>query len=122
MASYNSLLCPVKALQQYMYIHERRVHYLHSKVVDFLTMRYISNALQEFLPHNTPGLSSLSFRIEAATTAASAGYPRRLIQSLGRWSSDCFKEYIHIPNNTIASVSASMVKHSADMLYNPDLL
>ena len=63
----------------------------------YLTRKDISNVLHEFLPHNTKGISSHSFRIGAA----SAGYPRWLIQSLGRWSSDCFRSYIRIPNSTI---------------------
>ena len=85
----------------------------------YLTRKDISNVLREFLLHNPKGISSHSFRIGAA----SAGYPQWLIQSLGRWSSDCFRNYIRIPNSTVDSVSTSMVKQSNNiMLYDPDLV
>ena len=38
-----------------------------------------------------------SFRIGAATTAASANLPPWRIKVLGRWSSDCFERYIKTP-------------------------
>ena len=41
--------------------------------------------------------ASHSFRIGAATTAAEAGLPPRLIQTLGRWSSNCYTQYIRTP-------------------------
>ena len=39
-----------------------------------------------------------SFRIGAATTAASLGMTDQEIQKLGRWNSNAFKRYIRIPN------------------------
>jgi hypothetical protein len=38
-----------------------------------------------------------SFRIGAATHAASRGYSDQDIQIMGRWHSDAFKKYIRIP-------------------------
>jgi len=38
-----------------------------------------------------------SFRIGAATTAASQGFSDAQIAAMGRWSSDAFKRYIQIP-------------------------
>lgn len=38
-----------------------------------------------------------SFRIGAATTAASLGFSELQIQSMGRWNSSAFKKYIRIP-------------------------
>lgn len=35
-----------------------------------------------------------SYRIGAATTAASVGFAPWLIKTLGRWSSDCYERYI----------------------------
>lgn len=40
--------------------------------------------------------SGHSFRIGAATSVAKVGIPEHLIQSLGRWSSDCYMRYIRI--------------------------
>ena len=53
-------------------------------------------------------MSSHSFRIGAATIAAAAGFPRWLIQALGRWSSNCYKEYIRIPQTTLCNVSDAL--------------
>ena len=82
-ASNNSLLCPVKALQQYMCVHLSKKGPLFTfQGGKFLTRRDISSALQEFLSHKTPGLSHIHLGL-GASTAASAGYSRWLIQSLG---------------------------------------
>ncbi len=40
--------------------------------------------------------SSHSFRIGAASTAATVGIPDWRIQALGRWSSDCYLRYIRL--------------------------
>ena len=45
-----------------------------------------------------------SFRIGAATTAASANLPPWLIKVLGRWSSGCFERYIKTPPSVLAQV------------------
>ena len=123
LAPNSSPTCPVKALKLYMRAHHSKTGPLFSfQGGKYLTRKDISNVLHEFLPHNTKGISSHSFRIGAASAAASAGYPRWLIQSLGRWSSDCFRSYIRIPDSTIDSVSTSMVKQFDKVtLYDPDV-
>ena len=50
-----------------------------------------------------------SFRIGAATTAASKGSPHWLIQTLGRWSSDCYLRYIRTPAYVLADVSKRLI-------------
>ena len=52
-----------------------------------------------------------SFRIGAATTAASANLPPWLIKVLGRWSSDCFERYIKTPPSVLAQVPQTLRSH-----------
>ena len=57
-----------------------------------------------------PGdFSSHSFRIGAATSAARAGVPDHLIQVLGQWNSDAYKQYIRIPPDLIIRAAKSLV-------------
>ena len=52
-----------------------------------------------------------SFRIEAAMTAAAAGLPSWLIKILGRWCSDSYERYIHLPQATILQVPSTMAAY-----------
>ena len=52
-----------------------------------------------------------SLRIGAATTALAGGIPDATIQTLGRWKSDAYKQYIRIPREQLAVISAQMSKN-----------
>ena len=54
--------------------------------------------------------SSHSFRIGAATTAAATGLPDWLIQSLGRWESDCYLRYIRTPPAPLEDAAITMAR------------
>ena len=54
--------------------------------------------------------ASHSFCRGAATTAAEAGMPTWLIQTLGRWSLECFKRYIELPTEVLATAARDMVR------------
>ena len=49
--------------------------------------------------------SGHSFRIGAATTAASVGIEDSLIKTLGRWESAAYLLYVRVPRDKLASVS-----------------
>ena len=50
-----------------------------------------------------------SYRIGAATTAASVGLPPWLIKTMGRWSSECYEKYIRCPHSLLFEVSDKLV-------------
>jgi hypothetical protein len=116
-----SQICPIQALCSYLHHHPTKQGPLFTfSNGKFLTRRNICTSVKNFLP-SVNNISTHSFRIGAATTAAAAGHPRWLIQSLGRWTSDCFREYIRIPNGTFDMVSKSLISMPEGMsTYDPD--
>ena len=55
-----------------------------------------------------------SFRTGAATTVVSLGIEDSMIQTLGRWHSAAFLQYIHMPKEQLAAISgvlATSVPH-----------
>ena len=119
-----SCLCPVVALRHYIAVHPAR----SGPLFTFQNGRFLSRRdMNDLLTNTTNGvanISSHSLRIGAASTAAAAGCPRWLIQALGRWSSDCFREYIRIPKATIKNTSRQLAKCTAADInsFDPDIL
>ena len=116
-----SILCPVTALEQYLRIRTRRA----GPLFQFANRKYlrrsdVSHHMKVFSGQYA-NLSTHSFRIGAATTLANSGYPRWLIQSLGRWSGDCFRTYLRVADSTFSGVPRSLVDEPASGLsYDPD--
>ena len=105
----NSILCPVQALSHLLNNHPSNHGPLFAwKDGRYLTRSSLSAVLDKIKPDNISNMTSHSFRIGAATTAAAAGLPRWLIQALGRWTSNCYKDYIRIPQTTLSNVSVEL--------------
>jgi hypothetical protein len=117
-----SLLCPVEALARFIAVHPTRSGPMFTwQDGRFLTRKHVNTTLQRLKPSHLTDMSSHSFRIGAATTAAAAGCPRWLIQTLGRWTSNCFKDYIRVPKETLARVSNSLATTRSDApTFDPD--
>lgn len=110
LAANHSTLCPINALLLLIHNHPTSngpLFTYHNR--RYLTRRDINNLLKD----TTDGrltLSSHSLRIGAASTAAAMGCPKWMIQGMGRWSSDCFRDYIRIPKRIIEKTSRAMAK------------
>ena len=117
-----SLLCPVKALLDFI----RSSPHTNAPLFTFqdgrfLTRKGFATILNKVKPIHLSNMSSHSFMIGAASTAAAAGHPRWLIQALGRWSSDCYKTYLRISNHTKNLVSQSMASTiNISATFDPD--
>ena len=109
-------VCPVQAMMAYLsirtptpgplFIHETGKP-LTKEALTLETRQLLSNS--GFTPSHYAGHS---YRIGAATTAASVGLPPWLIKTLGRWSSDCFERYVRCPQPLIVEVSQKLLKDS----------
>ena len=119
----NSPICPVQALEQYLAHHPFTVGPLFTYTDgSFLTRRRLNKFLQTAIPSSKKApVSSHSFRIGAATTAAAAGLPRWMIQKLGRWNSDCFRTYIQLSDITILDAQRTIATNTrTGTAWNPD--
>ena len=104
-----SSTCPISALSKYLSLlptSNPEVPLFQFADGRYLTRSKLTECIRELLAasgHSPMLYASHSFRIGAATSAAAAGIPDWLIQTLGRWSSQCFQVYIHTPKHLIQS-------------------
>lgn len=92
-------LCPVLALKQYLALPHQGLGPLFTYKGRSFTKSFFAKLLKDvldFLHLDTLLYTGHSFRIGAATAAASRGVPDQVIKSLGRWKSDAYKQYIRI--------------------------
>ena len=108
-------LCPVTALMSYLNLRGSSP----GPLFQFgdgtpLTRNRLNARLQDILKaagwHGRYTLHS--FRVGAATTAASLGFPEYLIKALGRWSSDAYKVYIKLPVQRLSLACKSLATAS----------
>ena len=104
-------LCPVHALAQYLHFRGSAPGplFILSDGTP-LSRQWLASSIRSiFSAAGVPGcFSGHSFRIGAATSAASRGIPDHLIKTLGRWSSDAYHLYIRTPVNTIIGVASQL--------------
>lgn len=112
LGSTNDDLCPVSAMLAYLKVRgshpgplfqwKSGIPLSKSKFVEEVRIALEAARLpaKSFAGH--------SFRIGAATTAASAGLPDSSIQTLGRWKSSAYLLYVRMEPQKLAKVSVSM--------------
>ena len=99
-ATYSDI-CPVRALFQLIRVHPSMqgppFTYQNGS---YLTRSKLVQLLRLALP-DAPNVNTHSFRIGGASAAASAGLSDSQIQLIGRWSSDSYKRYIRVSDESI---------------------
>ena len=110
----DSPLCPVTAILKYIEIWgDRPGPFFIDSSHTAITKQKFTKRIRDIL--NSLGLqhdhyAGHSFRIGAATTAAVAGVEDSTIQTLGRWHSAAFLQYIRTPQRTPRSAIYSFSK------------
>ena len=64
------------------------------------------------LGYNASFFSGHSYRIGASSMAAACRFffEDHLIRTLGRWTSDCYRTYIHIPSQVIQDAQVNLLQ------------
>ena len=96
--------CPVASLHKYSKVRGQTAGPLFcftggQPVLASQFNKWLTGSLS-YASLSTLSIKSHSFRIGAATHAATTGYSDAQIQRLGRWNSSAFKKYIRIPSFT----------------------
>ena len=105
-------LCPVSALMQYINLRGSQTgpFFIDSSQAVITKQRFVEQIREILCSIGLPQhqYTGHSFRIGAATTAAAAGIEDSTIQTLGRWHSAAFLQYIRTPKTQLAAISASL--------------
>ena len=113
----NQPICPVKAMKMYL-VHRTNTP---GPLFQFqsgspLTKDALTSETRSLLAMsgvNPMHYAGHSYRIGAATTAASVGLPPWLIKTLGRWT-DCYERYIRCPDSLLSEVSTKLVQDTVN--------
>lgn len=116
----NSSLCPYTALQNYLIERNKKFELKLSPSDPFFLMdtgRPLSRTY--FILHikhilgrlgfNASLYSGHSLRAGAATSGSYARLEDHLIRTLGRWSSDCYRRYIHTPRQVLKDAQSALL-------------
>ena len=100
-------LCPVHNLRYYRFLTGNQAGPLFRfSNGSFLTRQILSRLIHQCIPQ--ADLNTHSFRIGGASAAHAAGIPDTTIQALGRWSSNAFRTYLRIPEDTVRNAQTRM--------------
>ena len=109
-ARNGSNLCPHQAMTEYLKVRQ----WGPGPLFTFPDGKYLTrHDVNKVLTESTRGqisVSSHSLRIGAASTAATMGCPKWLIQCMGRWNSDCFRNYIRVSPAMIQKTSRALAR------------
>ena len=104
-----SLLCPVMALLDYLVVRGSSPGPLFKfKDGRLLTRSRFADAVRSALEKagvDSRKYNTHSFRIGAATTAASKGIEDSIIKTLGRWESSAYLQYVRLPREKLTGYS-----------------
>ena len=105
----NTLTCPVRAMKQYLEtIYSPLFLFADgSALTRCQFIRYLRSLLEK-VGLRAELYAGHSFRIGAANMAVAVGLPDWLIQAMGRWSSECYKQYIRITNHSLHQACREM--------------
>ena len=107
-------VCPVQITKKFLYLrrhtHRSDAVFRH-KDGSLLTRPRLQAIIRKSLhslnlPANLYGTHSL--RIGSATAAAEAGISMKIIKAMGRWSSECYRDYIRTPHKTLRCIASKL--------------
>ena len=110
-------LCPVTAILKYIEIRgdQQGPFFLDTSSNPVTKQRFVTGIREVLTAIGLPQhqFAGHSFRIGAAMTAATAGIEDSTIQTLGRWHSAAFLQYIHTPKEQLAAISTTLANASS---------
>ena len=105
-------LCPVHALVSYILVRGPSPGpFFRFQNGAFLTRARIVDLLVRSLPH-IPNVNTHSFRRGGASALADANTPAHIIQILGRWRSNAYREYIQLTDQFLIQANLNMVRNT----------
>ena len=121
-AAVNTPVCPVSLMREYLRCHPTGFGPLFVwRTGQFLIRHDVVLMLRRCFPgvHN---INTHSFRIGGASAAASAGIPDSQIQILGRWSSDAYRRYLHLGEDSVRALGQALTgEHPYTRVWDPTL-
>ena len=111
LARSDSQICPVSALLAYLHLRgpSQGPLFLFQNGTVLTRVKFSKLVCETVLAAGWSGnFTSHSFRVGAASTAASLGVPDYLIKALGRWNSNAYLLYVKLLRHQVSTVSRLM--------------